>query len=246
MARASRADLSYEEIDQAVRRIDRLDDPVARDRAMELVAETDGDGLRLINDLGVTNTKRLLRLSVDGVDTNNLRQNLFQLYGRGEISADDIATFTKNVEEFKGKKGMDKVLEDISSETANKGNFRGASNHLKIAAKLRKQDDGIAQFEKQTDLINEKNTKIDIITENENIIEVKSERYATVTKEDISYNKFTTQISKYIKYRDERNLGEVIVYFTKKPSQDVLSYLRNKNGIDSVKLYQDGTIKTLV
>ncbi|AXR79509.1 hypothetical protein [Natrarchaeobaculum sulfurireducens] len=129
--------VSYGQIDRAVRTIDDLDGP-AKTRAERLVRETDGDGLRLVDEMdgGVLDT--MLRLEVSNADA--IRAQLARL-AAADSDLFDVARseqFARDADRLAGSgvRGFDdgpgSLIDEIPTYR-DAGNLRGAQYELRVA-----------------------------------------------------------------------------------------------------------------
>lgn len=82
-------------------------------------------------------------------------------------------------------------------------------------------------------------TDVDIVTESDDPIEVKGGDFSRASKQSRSYDDLAEKMTKYDRYRDNNNLGEVEVHFTKKPHNDVIDMLDRKGAV--CKVYSNGS-----
>jgi len=105
-----------------------------------LVADTDGVGVRFVEELDENSLKTILKIEPEGVSTStlsSLRRNLAYLNNNG-VSKDRIKRFVDDVDQLastnKDVDGLDELIER-SAEANNPGSFVGPATEAEYAAK---------------------------------------------------------------------------------------------------------------
>ncbi|WP_181686657.1 hypothetical protein [Halorhabdus salina] len=135
IARAADSDAtdSFDEIDDAVRKIDDLDGE-ANVRARELVDETDGAGVKLVNELDDDGLQHVFNLDIDAADA--FRTAAARHVDAGYADADEVAEFAKHADNLDGIDGLKSGPVDDFVNAGVSGNIRGALDEVRRADEI--------------------------------------------------------------------------------------------------------------
>ncbi|WP_159076951.1 hypothetical protein [Halococcoides cellulosivorans] len=133
VARAADSDEidSYKQLDRAVQKVESLDGAQNR-RARQLIADADGSGAKLIDELDDRALGQLL--DYDGAGADGMRRTLAREYANGDIESDEIELFSQDLADLRDADvdGVEHVIaDDIADSTTN--NVRGAMYEFHVA-----------------------------------------------------------------------------------------------------------------
>ena len=183
----SKAVDSFDQIDDAVRKIEDLDGPANR-RAKLLVYHTDGAGVKLVDELDDSTLQTILAVDIDRA--RELRAAFAKNYRHGHASRDDIEEFARHVDNLEGIEGLNSGPVGDFIQAGDSGNIRGALDEVRRA-----DDIGAENIERMSLEVydgKERVGELDIQTESGKIVESKgSFGYRKVEVE----NQFETKLS---------------------------------------------------
>lgn len=170
---------------QALKKLDAVDTRVLRQlddaQRTELLQHLTKhpNGVRLVDDLGPQRVDDLFSLSVRRTDTAQLRENLFRLH-RGGVTSNEIDAFVRNVDELQGTTGLHRTLDDVTKNSANRGNFRGATGEVEHAARLKRNGNDILEMQRPTSVSRPGDVDVTYRTPDGNVVgaEIKNRRAA--------------------------------------------------------------------
>jgi len=159
---------SFDQIDDAVRKIEDLDGPANR-QAKLLVYDTDGAGVKLVDELDDETLQTVLDVDIDRA--RELRAAFARNYRHGHASVDDIEEFARYVDDLEGIDGLNSGPVADAIEANDPGNFKGALLEVRVA-----DDIGGDNIEKMNIEIGSDGGigELDIKRANGKIVEVKS------------------------------------------------------------------------
>ncbi|SFR97794.1 hypothetical protein SAMN05216559_1915 [Halomicrobium zhouii] len=124
---------SYTQLDRAVEKVDDLDGTRQR-RAKQLVAETDGAGVKLVDELDDDGLRRVLDLEIDSAD--RFRTAAARKVDAGHADADDVDKFAKHADNLEGVDGLNSGPFDDFVEAGDPGNVQGALREVRRADEI--------------------------------------------------------------------------------------------------------------
>ncbi|TYL39486.1 VWA domain-containing protein [Natronococcus pandeyae] len=143
---------SYRQIDRAVKRIDGLDG-AANTRAKQLVRNSDGDGIRLIDRLDDGTFETLFRIE-DGNGYNNFNQwdDWRSNLAKSSTNADpeDVNRYVENVRKagendaISNERGL---VNDLTEENSQRSDFRGLRGEADTVTRYSEQVDDVRRIE---------------------------------------------------------------------------------------------------
>ncbi|QSG07525.1 hypothetical protein HSR122_0103 [Halapricum desulfuricans] len=121
---------SFDQIDDAVRKIDELDGPANR-RAKLLVYDTDGAGVKLVDELDDSTLRTVLDMDIDRA--RELRSAFARQYDQGNADLTQIENFAKHTDNLEGIDGLNNGPVDDFMQAGGSGNVRGALDEVRRA-----------------------------------------------------------------------------------------------------------------
>ncbi|MCU4802448.1 hypothetical protein OB920_18965 [Halobacteria archaeon HArc-gm2] len=177
-------------------------------------------------DLDSSTVQRINKLHQSGTFSADQIDSLTNLLNDGEISPSDVEEFARHSDRFSSTRGVENVIEEINGN-ANAGNFRGAQNEFRSAARLEAEGRKVVGFE-QDIKTSVGSTDVDIRTKNDDLVESKSD-LSTASKTSKEYNRLAQKVTVLKKYRSEESLtGSVEIHFSNSPHPDVKNMLNRK------------------
>jgi hypothetical protein len=128
---------SYAQLDRAVRDIEDLSGPRQR-RAKELVADTEGEGIRLIDEMDDSSTSQLLDTSVSRPE--RFRAQLARFSDEDQFSVGRSEQFLRDAEELKSANvdgfddGSGSIIDEFTTQTNADFQARGIQYETRVAA----------------------------------------------------------------------------------------------------------------
>ena len=167
VARAADGDTvdSYDQIDNAVRKIDELDGAANR-QARELIEETDGVGLKFVDELDDSSLQKVMDLDIDRAD--ELRTAFAQYYDQGYADLDEIESFARHTDSLEGIDGLNSG--PVDDFIADADQVPGALHEVDVADDIGADNIGRMNIEVGP---NGADGEIDIKLESGEVVEVK-------------------------------------------------------------------------
>ncbi|WP_336331209.1 hypothetical protein [Haloarcula sp. CGMCC 1.2071] len=123
---------SNKQLKRVVRKVDDLDGTRQR-RAKQLIAETDGAGVKLVDELDDNALNNLL--DYDGESARGMRKRITELYDNGDIRKNQIETFGRDLESLREADvdGVEHVISEDIVTNGEAGNVEGAMYEFRVA-----------------------------------------------------------------------------------------------------------------
>ncbi|WP_158057963.1 hypothetical protein [Halorussus halophilus] len=169
--RSDNVDVSTGDVELVVRRLDSLD-LSERKAANQLLADTDGTGAKLIEELDQTSLEQLLRL--DTAHSPEAREVLADRVADGQMTADEVGQFANDATEVKDEDGFENVIQDIATQGVN-GDVDGPIYETRVAAEYGSERVRLMSHDVGSE---GEIGELDIVLENGDVIEVKNSEWS--------------------------------------------------------------------
>jgi len=123
-------DLSASETATVARKLDGLS-TTDKQRAVDLIEETDGSGAELVAELDDDALQRVLNLDIDAVD--EFRTAAARHVDAGNADPDDVAKFARHADNLEGIEGLNSGPVDKFVNTGKKSGIQGAVREVEVA-----------------------------------------------------------------------------------------------------------------
>ncbi|WP_336358969.1 dockerin type I domain-containing protein [Haloarcula sp. CGMCC 1.6347] len=175
---------SYKQLDRAVRKVDDLDGTRQR-RAKQLIAETDGAGVKLVDELDGDGLQRVLDLDIDRAD--EFRTAAARNLERGNADTDEIEKFATHADNLEGVDGLNSGPVDDFINSRDPGNVGGALDEVRRADEIGAEN--IERMSIELPDSNEYDGELDIQVESGKIVESKGSFGYTKGKIDQQFDR---------------------------------------------------------
>ncbi len=175
---------SYKQLDRAVRKVDDLDGTRQR-RAKQLIAETDGAGVKLIDELDGDGLQRVIDLEIDRAD--EFRTAAARNLERGNADTNDIEKFATHADNLEGVDGLNSGPVDDFINSRDPGNVGGALDEVRRADEIGAEN--IERMSIELPDSNEYDGELDIQVKSGKIVESKGSFGYTKGKIDQQFDR---------------------------------------------------------